>query len=124
MQLELVIAVFPMTLVLQFWHLIAKRQAFPCVFFEDSIPNTSNEVEINFIIVFLVEVNQKSVLAVVYGVTFPVLTVVTRRTVCCCHPLWPRVAGRNYLLLPVTYFDCARDVTNTSRYQLGAAQVP
>jgi hypothetical protein len=49
MQLELVIAVFPMTLVLQFWHLFAKRQAFPCVFFEDSIANTSNEVEINFI---------------------------------------------------------------------------
>jgi len=100
-----------MAVVLKFFTLIAERRTVQIMFIEDIIRNPINEVLVNFDVLFLDEVNRMFFLALPYWVTFTLPAVVPRHTVYRRRPLCPRVAGWNRLVLSVTYFGCARDMT-------------
>lgn len=111
MQLKSIYCFYCMALALKFFLLIAARRTAQGMFIEGSIRNTINEVEVNFIGLFLEEVNCKFFLALRCLMTFTLPAVVPRHTVYRRRPLRPRVAGWNRLVLSVTYFGRARDMT-------------
>jgi hypothetical protein len=115
MQLKPSYCDYSMALVLKFVLLIAERPTAECMFIEYVVRSTKNEAEVDYIGLFLEELNLKFFFALRYWVTFSLPAVVPRHTVYCRRPLCARVAGWDRLVLSVTYFGgCERDMTGTA----------
>jgi hypothetical protein len=115
MQLKHFYCDYSMALVLKFVLVIAERPTAECMFIEDVVRNTKNEAKVDYVGLFLEELNRKFFLALRYWVTFSLPAVVPRHTVYCRRPLCARVVERDRLVFSVTYFGgCELDMTGTA----------